>query len=252
VLIVDDDSLSVKLTSNLVSSFNYEPVCLYNSQEFESKVLDGEYMAIITDFEMPNISGLDIIKKVADLNLDIPVILVTGFGNLNILKDAWSYGAFDFITKPINPRYLSEVLLLASQFGKEKISRPSFIKEKNTEEFFKPKGDLINDEIISNFLQVVGQDTYVEIVNDFFKDLNSTLDIIQSVDEVGFGNAARPIFHQLRGASANTGLAALEREFKRAEEMDGGPNAALFFKKILVLIEETKNLLRTKYNLHIP
>ena len=57
---------------------------------------------IITDVRMPDISGIDLLRKVKERNLDIPVIVVTGHGDIALAVEAMKIGAVDFLEKPFD------------------------------------------------------------------------------------------------------------------------------------------------------
>jgi two-component system response regulator FixJ len=64
---------------------------------------------IVTDVRMPEITGIDLLKKLKDLKVDVPVILVTGHGDVPLAVEAMKIGAADFLEKPFD----DEILLQA-------------------------------------------------------------------------------------------------------------------------------------------
>ena len=72
------------------------------------KVLDKEEIhLVLTDVRMPGMGGIEFLKRVQSLNLFIPVIMISGMNSLDTAVEAIRQGAFDYITKPINPEVLS-------------------------------------------------------------------------------------------------------------------------------------------------
>ena len=72
------------------------------------KVLDKEEIhLVLTDVRMPGMGGIEFLKRVQSLNLFIPVIMISGMNSLDTAVEAIRHGAFDYITKPINPEVLS-------------------------------------------------------------------------------------------------------------------------------------------------
>jgi DNA-binding NtrC family response regulator len=72
------------------------------------KVLDKEEIhLVLTDVRMPGMGGIEFLKRVQSLNLFIPVIMISGMNSLDTAVEAIRHGAFDYITKPIDPEVLS-------------------------------------------------------------------------------------------------------------------------------------------------
>jgi DNA-binding NtrC family response regulator len=72
------------------------------------KVLEQEEIhLVLTDVRMPGMGGIEFIKRLHSLNLSIPVIMISGVNSLDTAVEAIRHGAFDYITKPINPEILS-------------------------------------------------------------------------------------------------------------------------------------------------
>jgi two-component system response regulator AtoC len=62
---------------------------------------------ILADVRMPGIGGIELLKRIQALNLSIPVIMISGLTSIDTAVEAIRHGAFDYITKPINPKVLS-------------------------------------------------------------------------------------------------------------------------------------------------
>lgn len=69
---------------------------------------------VLTDITMPVISGMDVLGKLVALDVDIPVILLTGHGDVSVAVEAMRAGAYDFIEKPFSNEHLTEVLKRAA------------------------------------------------------------------------------------------------------------------------------------------
>ena len=63
--------------------------------------------AVITDFKMPEMSGVDLLEKIREIDADLPVVLMTAFGTIETAVEAMRLGAYDYITKPFE---MAEVL----------------------------------------------------------------------------------------------------------------------------------------------
>jgi two-component system response regulator FixJ len=57
---------------------------------------------IITDVRMPNVTGIDLLRRVKELGIDVPVIVITGHGDISLAVEAMKIGAVDFLEKPFD------------------------------------------------------------------------------------------------------------------------------------------------------
>lgn len=107
VLIVDDEENVSKLLSKLFIKEGYTTHTAANGYE-ALKVIDSkEIDVVITDIKMPGISGIELLKKISEIDSSIGVIMITAFATLDTAIEALRMGAKDYITKPFD---LEEVL----------------------------------------------------------------------------------------------------------------------------------------------
>jgi two-component system response regulator FixJ len=100
IYVIDDDSAVRESLEWLMTSVNL-PVQTFESAESFLEKFDGTKPGcIVTDVRMPMMSGLELQREMAEKSPDIPVIIVTGHGELEMAVDAMKDGAFDFIQKP--------------------------------------------------------------------------------------------------------------------------------------------------------
>lgn len=71
---------------------------------------------VITDLNMPVMGGLEFLRAVREINLDVPVVIATGLPELQSAMAAVDYGAFQYLTKPIDPQQLKITVAQAAQF----------------------------------------------------------------------------------------------------------------------------------------
>ncbi|MDZ7816555.1 MAG: sigma-54 dependent transcriptional regulator [Planctomycetota bacterium] len=111
VLIVDDD----------VAVTNYLMVFLMQTEAYESTVINDptevanvlereNFDALLLDMDMPKLTGIDILRMVNEKGLDLPVIILTGVGDVDLAVKSMKLGAFDYLTKPVEDEQLLEVL----------------------------------------------------------------------------------------------------------------------------------------------
>ncbi len=99
VHIIDDDEAVRNSISMLLSVEGFKTKEFSSAIEFLENYHD-QPGCIVTDVEMPSMTGLELQKKLQDKNIHIPVIFITGQGNIAMSVKAMKYGAIDFLEKP--------------------------------------------------------------------------------------------------------------------------------------------------------
>jgi putative two-component system response regulator len=106
VIVVDDDPFVLESVSTLLSLSGFEVHPFSNGYEALDYLRLTPPHVVLTDVNMPQITGIELLEKVHDFDRDIPVILMTAFAELEMAVSAIKKGAFDFIIKPFKPHYL--------------------------------------------------------------------------------------------------------------------------------------------------
>ena len=102
IFVIDDDKNQRENLGGFLEDIGHK-VHICDSGDNCLQYLEKEYVdLIITDFRMPGMSGMDILRKAKEINPDISVILVTAFGTIEDAVEAMKLGAADYITKPID------------------------------------------------------------------------------------------------------------------------------------------------------
>ena len=120
MFVVDDDPSIRDSLGLLLSSEGYEVRSFASASEFLKTELDTTGSAcLVSDIKMPGLSGLDLQKELTSLNYEIPIIFITGHGDIPMSVQAIKKGAVDFLSKPFDDRQLldavKEALLKDSQ-----------------------------------------------------------------------------------------------------------------------------------------
>lgn len=131
VLVVDDDD-QVRLTlRDLLALGGYESLDAPSGEEALKLLRERPIGACVCDIQMGEMSGLDVLSFVVDHCSEIPVILLTGFVNVDVAVTAMKAGAFDYLTKPIK----KEELLISVQRALEHrrvLARQKLLEEENS------------------------------------------------------------------------------------------------------------------------
>ena len=107
ILIAEDDEMMLKTMEFKLIREGYEVITCSDGKEALEKIVSENPDLIISDIEMPFVSGLDIVNKVKiELQLNIPIIILSAVGLEKTVLKAFELGTDDFITKPFSPNEL--------------------------------------------------------------------------------------------------------------------------------------------------
>ncbi len=125
VLIIDDDPVVLQLASGILRKKGFEVHSAKEGQAGLQLLQDKNPDIVITDYQMPGMSGIDVLSKIREVDDSIPVIILTAYGDASLTIRSMKTGAFDFIEKPINPKELLETVkngLQSKQARKQDVS----------------------------------------------------------------------------------------------------------------------------------
>ncbi len=100
ILVVDDDAALAEMCTELLNSRGYEAEAAYCGEDAFVKVKNNNYSIVITDLVMPDVGGIDLIKKVKLLDEKIDVVVMTSYATVSNAVEAMKLGAADYVTKP--------------------------------------------------------------------------------------------------------------------------------------------------------
>jgi two-component system response regulator FixJ len=110
VFVVDDDRAVRDSLALLVQSVGLEVETFAGAQDFLDAYRPERRGCLITDIRMPGMSGLDLQERLSADRYHIPVIVLTGFGDVPAAVRALKGGAIDFVEKPFNPQALLDLV----------------------------------------------------------------------------------------------------------------------------------------------
>ncbi len=100
VLIVDDESGMRHMLSVLLEREGYSIDTAQNGKEGLDKIKSNEYALVLCDIRMPEMDGLTFLESTKSLNKQLPVIMMSAFGNVDTAIEAMKKGAYDYVSKP--------------------------------------------------------------------------------------------------------------------------------------------------------
>jgi len=100
IAIVDDDVSVREGLQSLIRSAGWRAETFASAQEFLSRPGTESPACLVLDLQLPGLSGLDLQKRMAEAGLEIPIVFLTGHGNIPASVQAMKAGAVEFLTKP--------------------------------------------------------------------------------------------------------------------------------------------------------
>ncbi|MFW2331686.1 MAG: HD domain-containing phosphohydrolase [Nitrospinota bacterium] len=110
ILIIDDDKSILSILVKHLRLQGYQASTASDGSEGLAKFAVGRFDLILLDINMPNMDGLETLRRVKQADENISVLIMTGYGDMDIALDAIRFGAFDFIRKPFDLKYLNHVI----------------------------------------------------------------------------------------------------------------------------------------------
>ncbi len=172
ILIVDDEKNILKVVSLTLRDSGYRVDTAPSAEVALEKFNQNRYDLLITDLKLPGMTGIDLLDRIRHINPDLPVIMITAFGSIENAVAAMKKGAFNYLTKPINPDELLAVIKAALEkyeLKRENITLRSALKEKYT------------------FSNIIGKSPAMQDVFDMVRMVSKTQSNILIIGESGTG-----------------------------------------------------------------
>jgi CheY-like chemotaxis protein len=110
ILVVDDEEIVIKSCLRILGGGDYQVEAARGGREALRKVEENPYDLIILDIMMPDMGGLEVLRRVKETHPDVDVIIVTGLPQNGTVVEAKKLGASDYISKPFEPDELKLIV----------------------------------------------------------------------------------------------------------------------------------------------
>ena len=110
VFVVDDDEPMRKSLQNLIGSVGLRVEAFASAPEFLRSKLTDVPGCLVLDVRLPGLSGLDLQKRMVEAGIEIPIIFITGHGDIPMTVRAMKAGAVEFLTKPFRDQDLLDAI----------------------------------------------------------------------------------------------------------------------------------------------
>ena len=102
VLVIEDDDILRQSLTDYLEDSGYEVCAAENGREGIELFTARNFNVVLTDLRMPEVDGLDVLRTFSEYNKEIPLIVVSGTGDIRDVVEAMRLGAWDYILKPVN------------------------------------------------------------------------------------------------------------------------------------------------------
>ncbi len=137
ILVVDDEESLRHTFKIFLKREGYGPIVLASSfEEAMNEISSQPFDLVISDIVLGGNTGIDLLKRIRELNISCPVIMVTGYPNVDTASDALRFGAFDYIQKPVEKEQLLKTTRLALQQYQLELEKQRVEEEKEQYRFY--------------------------------------------------------------------------------------------------------------------
>jgi RNA polymerase sigma factor (sigma-70 family) len=119
VFVVDDDKAVRKSLERLIKSVGLTVQAFSSAREFLESDPSAGPSCLVLDVRMPELSGIDLQKELGKMGYTIPIIFITGYGDIPMSVRTMKRGAIDFLTKPFNDQDLLDAIHRAIEKDKQ-------------------------------------------------------------------------------------------------------------------------------------
>ena len=123
VHVIDDDDAVRSSLEFLLRTANIDVLTYESAVDFLARFKPNDRGCIITDVRMPEISGIELLRRLKERSIDLPVIVITGHGDVSLAVEAMKAGAADFLEKPFEDERVLAAIDSALNLNREEGAR---------------------------------------------------------------------------------------------------------------------------------
>ena len=150
ILVIDDEKSIRNTLKEILEYEKYTVVLAENGVEGLEKIKQDNFDLILCDIKMPEMDGIEVLEKIFTTNSNIPVIMISGHGNIDTAVESIKKGAFDFIEKPLDLNRL--LITIKNGLDKSNLITETIVLKKKVQSKYKLIG---KSEAIKNIEEII-------------------------------------------------------------------------------------------------
>jgi len=111
-ILICDDELGPRESLRMILKDKYDLLFAEDGQQAVDRLSEEAVDLILIDINMPRMSGIEALQRIKEMDPDVEVLVITGYGSVDTAIQAMKYGAYDYITKPYD---MNEILRLVGK-----------------------------------------------------------------------------------------------------------------------------------------
>jgi len=203
IAIVDDDPWARDGLQALVRSAGWRAEAFASAREFLGRPGVEKPGCLVLDLQLPDLSGLDLQKRMAEIHVEIPIVFLTGHGDIPASVQAMKAGAISFLTKPVNEQELLTAIQEAIERDRKSRQQHAEARELQLRyESLTAREQEVMRQVVSGLLnkQIAAELKMSEFTVKFHRghvmrkmSAESVADLVRMADHLGIRFQKRPI-----------------------------------------------------------
>ena len=129
VYVVEDDLALQKAVASLLKSVGLKTKAFSSAAKFLEATLEDLPRCLLLDIRLPDLSGMELQRRLSAIEESLPIVFITGHGDIRMSVQAMRAGAVDFLTKPFEPQELIDAVQRALERSRSRITRTAELQE---------------------------------------------------------------------------------------------------------------------------
>ena len=170
ILVVDDDPYIQQALDDRLASLGYHVLLAADGKQALELFKRHGPQLVLLDIEIPVMKGIDVLKEIRRQETDVPVVMITAYGSIDLAVEAMKEGAYDFIPKPFKPGHV--VLVVQKAMERQRLRR---------------EVEILSEELDKRYRLIAGKSTKMNQAIDAAKKAATSKSTILLLGESGTG-----------------------------------------------------------------